>query len=89
MHRGYILSVSAVTEGADIDWGPIGQNRDGFMNIFGPKTKSLKLKCNVETSNDIQHAISIRWLRNGAYIGNSSQVRNIFNNFYATIWMVL
>lgn len=72
--RGQILSVSAVTEGADIDWGPIGQNRDGFMNIFPPKTTSLKLKCDVRTTSDVDKSVvTIRWLRNGGYARNFSQ----------------
>lgn len=75
--RGQILSASAVTEGADIDWGPIGQNRDGFMNIFPPKVTSLKLRCDVKTTGDLdKSAITIRWMRNGGYVtGNFTQVR--------------
>ena len=75
--RGKILSVSAVTEGADIDWGPIGQNRDGFMNIFPPKTTSLKLKCDIKTTDDVdQSAITFRWMRSGGYVKtNFTQVR--------------
>ena len=71
--RGRINSVSVVSLGADIDWGPVGQQRDGFMNIFPLKAQSLRLKCDVQTT-DPGLVLSYRWLRNGAYLRNTSKV---------------
>ncbi|XP_032782600.2 LOW QUALITY PROTEIN: uncharacterized protein LOC116920568 [Daphnia magna] len=72
--KGQILSVSAMTEGADIDWGPVGQNRNGFINVSPSKITSLKLKCEVKTTDDAHTpAIKIRWIRNGGYVGNFPQ----------------
>lgn len=65
-----------MTEGADIDWGPVGQNRNGFINVSPSKITSLKLKCEVKTTDDAHTpAIKIRWIRNGGYVGNFPQVR--------------
>ena len=47
------------------------------MNIFNPKTTSLSLKCDVKTTGGDQAGLTIQWKRNGAYVGNSSQVDRI------------
>ncbi len=79
---GQVLSVSVIAEGTDIDWGPIRQNRDGFVNIFPLQATSLKLKCVVQTTNDAhKSSVRIRWIRNNGYLGNFSQVRSFVNSY--------
>ncbi len=73
--RGHVLSASVVAEGTDIDWGPIGQNRDGFLNISPFKAASLKLICAVKTTYDAhKSSVRIRWIRNNGYLDKFSQV---------------
>ena len=67
------MAAEVISLGADIDWGPVGQDRLGFMNIFPPKHSTLKLKCDVKTT-DPDVVAEIRWRRNGGYMGNNSQV---------------
>jgi hypothetical protein len=81
--KGWIISVSVISLGADIDWGPVGQQRDGFMNIFPSKAQSLRLKCDAQTT-DPGLILNYRWLRNGAYMRNTSKV--IFKNNLMQIW---
>ena len=69
-----ILSVQVVTYGADIDWGPIGVNRGGYVNILGSRHKSFHLQCQVETDIQSDTHLQFKWLRNGAYMGVNSQV---------------
>lgn len=60
----------------DIDWGPIGQDRDGFINIPKSKYKSIKFKCDAK-STILPSNENYYWLRNGGYMGVNTQVRNI------------
>lgn len=71
--KGKIVSVEVISLGADIDWGPVGKDRQGFMNIFPPKHSTLRLKCDAR-STDPDLIVDYRWRRNGGYMGNNSQV---------------
>ena len=69
--------VSATVESLSSEMNGIERRRDGFLNIFDFKGNSMKFKCNVETTQSHQ-GIKIKWMRNGAYIGNFSEVRSSY-----------
>jgi len=62
-----------ISLGAERNWGPIGQEREGYVGVFPSKFKTLRLKCDVKTTNP-DLVVNYRWRRNGGYMGNNSEV---------------
>ena len=75
--KGRIVSAAVLSEGADIDWGPIGVNRHGSMNVLGARHKSIRFRCDAQTT-DQDAILNYNWIRNGGYMGFNSQVMHQF-----------
>ena len=76
INQGKVTSASIISLGTDTDWGPIGQDRDGYLNLRSSQHKSLKLRCNVQPIES-QEIVNYQWLRNGGYMGVIAQVRRV------------
>ena len=69
-----IASVKVAVSGADLDWGPIGVERAGFVNVFGRRASSVRLECQANSTSPLRN-VRYRWLRDGAYMSHYSQVK--------------